>query len=222
MNVFKDRLQVFFLGLMLGLLIGGGFFLLKFDEYISNLTSKNKKKSTEQEIVQKVEPEESEKKIKKEKKDKKLQDLVVGTDTATYQVADTTSVKDSIPSDEMVIRQEEIITTKNINLIQLDVTDPGNPQTDSIAKAAGIKEPKPASVYTVEFWRSPLNYRGYKMARNKIVVFGVNQTEGIKLYRLDNDTYLKTILGVYKIEPTSEYRQLEIIDDEVLLSRLEK
>ena len=37
-SYFRDKLQVFFLGFLLGIVLGGGFFLLKFDSYIKDLS----------------------------------------------------------------------------------------------------------------------------------------------------------------------------------------
>ena len=37
-SFFRDKLQVFFLGLLLGLVLGGGFFLLKLDQYVKELS----------------------------------------------------------------------------------------------------------------------------------------------------------------------------------------
>ena len=38
LSYFRDKLQVFFLGLLFGLVIGGGFFLLKMDQYVKELS----------------------------------------------------------------------------------------------------------------------------------------------------------------------------------------
>src|ERR1017187_5635341 len=51
MPQFKDKLQVFIMGLMLGLLIGGGFFILKLDNYFRELNF-YKRISTKQEVKQ--------------------------------------------------------------------------------------------------------------------------------------------------------------------------
>jgi hypothetical protein len=51
MASFKDKLQVFFLGLLLGLLLGGGFFLFKLDQYVKELSIyKSFTRSSEQSI----------------------------------------------------------------------------------------------------------------------------------------------------------------------------
>jgi hypothetical protein len=46
-------------------------------------------------------------------------------------------------------------------------------------------------LFNIEFWTSPLHYKGYKMGKYKLVLYGINATDDIKIYRLDDVVYLK-------------------------------
>ncbi len=217
---FRDRLQVFLLGLLLGLVLGGGFFLLKMDQYIKELGIY--KSLTAQE---KDEPEEDEKEETQAPKQKKTKTEKQGD---RKQVADSVAVEnqvaDSLPtasfdpnaSDEFVVRKDELLGQRTVVLQNLDQVS----ATDSLLRSeAGVKE-EPARNITIEFWKSPLNYKGYKMSRSKLVLFGMGQEDQVTLVKLDQRLYLKSSMAVYRVENTSDFRQLERVSDETLLTRL--
>lgn len=57
---------------------------------------------------------------------------------------------------------------------------------------AGIPdEEKITSDVVVEFWVSPINYKGYKMSRNKLILFGIEEPDAVKLFRLNDFLYMK-------------------------------
>ena len=69
-------------------------------------------------------------------------------------------------------------------------------------------------------WQSPLNYKGYKMSKYKIALYGIVNIEGLKIYTLDDVIYLRNGSMVYKLEFSSEYKSYENIVEESLLSKL--
>ncbi|MGL4599604.1 MAG: hypothetical protein ACRCYO_18915 [Bacteroidia bacterium] len=217
---FRDRMQVFLLGLLLGLVLGGGFFLLKMDQYVKelgiykSLTAQGKEEPEEEEKEEAKTP-----KQKKSKTEKAEERSAVADSTASEnQVADSmpTASFDPNASDEFVVRKDELLGQRTVSLQNLDQTS----LADSLLRAeAGVKE-EPARSITIEFWKSPLNYKGYKMSRSKLILFGMGQEDQVSLVKLDQRLYLKSSMAVYRVENTSDFRQLERVNDETLLSRL--
>ena len=74
----------------------------------------------------------------------------------------------------------------------------------------------------IEFWQSPLNYRGYKMSKGKLVLFGAEPTEELTLYKMEEVVYMKNKTGVFRLDLSSDFRQAERINDATLLARLNK
>lgn len=222
-SYFRDKLQVFILGFLLGIVLGGGFFLLKLDSYVKELSfykslvDKDEKKDEELEKLK----QEMDKPSKPAKNKKSTSS---GSSAETQVSNDTVAGGDStLPvvfnneagGDEIVIRKDELLGQKTLGITSLD--QPAVPDSVSGKPAAD----HPQGYLTVEFWKSPLNYRGYKFSRNKLVIFGleVNELEGV--FKSGNSTYLKSAIGFFRIEPSSDFRQLERVTDESLTGRMQ-
>ncbi|MCK6640021.1 MAG: hypothetical protein L6Q81_08040 [Bacteroidia bacterium] len=221
LHQFGNRLQVFLLGLLLGVILAGGFFLLKVDQYIKELavvksfTEPDKAEETIEDETGKVKTD-NKKKSKSQTTDKVTQESDFNSDSlggdstlpAVFQTSD---------GDEIVVKKEQLLGERVVSLINLD----GGNAIDSIrSKEAGINE-VPGKSLTVEFWQSPLNYRGYKLTRNRLVLFGFASEDPVSLFRLENNTYLSSNNGVFRLETTSDFRQLERVTDETVLNRLQ-
>lgn len=149
---------------------------------------------------------------------KETTDDNVAKDTTTVEdYSDTASVpNDAGDNGDIIVRKNELLGEKVVQLVNLD----GTKAIDSIrSKEAGIKE-EPGKSLTVEFWQSPLNSKGYTMSRSRLVLFGYSAEEQVSLYRLDNSMFMKIAGGVFRIENTADFRQMERVTDEALLAKL--
>lgn len=213
---FRDKLQVFFIGLLLGLVLGGGFFVLKLDQYVKELSfykSLTEKKDKNDLDVPDLKVDTEKPKPKPHKKEIKVQDSTHALLTTIPPSSDTfgtTVYSANDPNDNIVVRKDEMLGQRSYSVVSMDPKNSG----DSLQKDA-----KPASV-DIEFWLSPLNYHGYKFSRNKLVLFGYSQSDLVSVIKLDNVTFLKCLTGVFRIEPSMDFRQMERVTDESLLSRL--
>jgi hypothetical protein len=221
LHQFGNRLQVFLLGLLLGVILAGGFFLLKVDQYIKELAV----------VKSFTEPDKAEEEAPVDKdKDKGSKPAKEKSKSATESNSNAVASNDSLEGDstlpavfqtsdgdEIVVKKEQLLGERVVSLINLD----GSNTVDSIrSKEAGINE-MPGKSLTVEFWQSPLNYRGYKLTRNRLVLFGFASEDPVSLFRLENNTYLSSNNGVFRLETTSDFRQLERVTDETVLNRLQ-
>ncbi len=229
MSGFKDKVQVFSLGLMLGLLIGGGFFILKLDHYFSELSQKD---ATEKEISEEmpVEPEpgkQSQKKLKNTKTTNvsgEQQTDTLSEETPSANAAlllftpDSLRADSSMGADNIVVKKDELLSARNLEMLSLGSA---TSKKDSVlSQLSGIRDDGPKTFYTVEFWQSPINYKGYKMSKNKILLYGMGDSEGIRLFKLDDVIYLKHPSAIYRLDHSSDFRQLERVSDEGVLARL--
>jgi hypothetical protein len=219
---FGNRLQVFLLGLLFGIVLSGGFFLLKLDDYVKDFAMNNPLVNQDEKADDEttVEDQSSEKSVKPKK----------NNDVTTNSGETVTDGSDSLGSDdttgnvfvsdgngEIVVRTNELLGEKVISLVNLD----GIKAIDSIrSKEAGIKE-EPGKSVNVEFWQSPLNYKGYTLSRSRLVLFGFTTDESLTLYRLEQSMFMKTSGGVFRLENTADFRQLERVTDEALLAKLQ-
>ena len=67
------------------------------------------------------------------------------------------------------------------------------------------EEEKVSSDYQVEFWVSPINYRGYKMSKNKLILFGIDEPEAVKLYRVKDALYMSYLKDYYRLNASFDF-----------------
>lgn len=244
MSNFKEKAQVFIMGLMAGLIIAGAFFILKLDTYfkelnfykglVKTLTFQSENKTAENTaITEEINTKDTKNKSTAVKtKNTANADTVSKTNKNTFELtADTLTkfqVKDSViattnsVNEDIVIRKDELLLTKTVEIINLgSPTNQGNSKDSLLQQVSGIKDDKVAKqLVNVELWQSPLNYKGYKMGKYKIVLYGIASIEGLKVYTIGNDTYLKAGNTVYNLENTSEFKPYEKVTDDAILSKL--
>ena len=117
---------------------------------------------------------------------------------------------------------EDSNSSQSEELLEIDldlIENASKNKRDSLLQVVSdVKNDVPVSSLSVEYWKSPLNYRGYKMAKNKIILYGILSEDDLKIYRFDGNTYIKNSSGAYKLEYSGDFKQLEkIVDERVLL-----
>jgi hypothetical protein len=225
-----NKIIVFLFGITLGLLIGAGVFILRIDEYIGKLELFKSSKDTITIVKEEKLPDTKKKKNitnysgKKSKSQNDSVNFSQETDSLTLG-GDTTSLlttlrRDSL-DDQIVVKKDEIITSSSMNVINLGTQSKPTGKDSTLESISGIKDDGKNQVnkFTVEFWRSPINYRGYKMSKNKIILFGMNPDENMRLYRVDENIYIRQSSALYKIDYTNEFRGLERVSDPQLLAK---
>lgn len=63
--------------------------------------------------------------------------------------------------------------------------------------------------YRVEFWASPINYRGYKLQKDKLILFGIEHFEDVSLWRINQKLYLRYHDKYYLLQESIDFRQLQ-------------
>lgn len=195
-NFFSNRIFVF----VLGLIIGAGLLWL----VVSNqdLFENNSNEDITVENAIQKQKSESKKKIEKPKKiqnskpdlldsatvdtlnkavDESMQfldslELIserLKSDSVVYQ-------KDTMPSNEIILMKDELILIRNYKpsgdpvAFHCDV----DPELDSLLVDNKVKVPKDGLM--VEFWKSPVNFKGYRLSRTKLVLFGIFEYDNIE------------------------------------------
>ncbi len=137
------------------------------------------------------------------------------------------SVKDTMftvnpESSDIVVRKDELLSTKTLEVNNLSPVAKASAKDSLLQKVSGMKDDKNSAsqFFNIEFWKSPLNYKGYKMSKYKIVLYGIAYAEGLKVYRLDDVVYLKQSSFFYRLDYGSDFRQYERITDETVINKL--
>lgn len=222
-------------GLLLGIILGGliVYFALGGSVkniYVFNQPSKqvegNNKEVKDKETQVKKEKVPSQvviKYLKKDdaSKDEDSEDVKVTESDTILRSQNNIVLKNTSEEEEIIVKKDEILFSEMLMVIDLDTvkTNTG----DSLAKsAANIKEPDINQFYQVEYWKSPLNYRGYKFSKNKLLVYGIEYLDKGSIFRWKENFYFRANGIVYELEKTPEFRPYEIVNNPDLLRLIDK
>lgn len=208
---FKYKIPPFVFGVSIGLLAGIAFFIFKIDDYLKkfNKPDIDNIKIVEQTITNSP----SENKAKEESKSgKKASINTKNSPNINYNEVDAL-----LKEDDIKVAQEELLSVKNIKVIDLDTRTKRDTLTGQLA---GVTSSDYPNLFFVEFWKTPLNSKGYRMTRNRVILYGLSDFSNITIYKVDDNFYLKDDDVVYKISSGTEFKPMELVSDSQLLARI--
>jgi hypothetical protein len=204
----RFRIPMFVLGLLFGLLIGliGGFVLQTIWDFSSNdfeiPLSDSKPNDTTKD--KKVRP-------KSKSSSESGSETIVSADSLlpSDELASIDSTYDfraGYNGDDIIVATDELIFIRIINVIG-DSLSKGGKNLDSLL--IGEKgNYGPQRKYRVEFWKSPINYRGYRLQKDRLVIFGIEEYNEAILRRVDSRLYLMVGSKAYLLEENADYQSL--------------
>ena len=205
----KYKIPPFVFGVTIGLLVGIVFFIFKIDDYIKKISKPSIEsiKITEQSMDGLLDQNEDTISIKK------LRLSAKKSPTINYSEVDQLLNDD----EDFNIAKEELLSVKNIKVIDLDAS---KKQDTLVGQLAGVINTSFPNLFFVEFWKTPLNSKGYRMTRNRVILYGLSDFSSITIYKVDDNFYLKNDEFVYKISAGTEFKSLEIVSDSELLAKI--
>lgn len=204
----KRKISTFVFGLSIGLLVGIGFFVLKINDLFNKLKESANEKIT---VIEKKVNSNSEDEATKNNNRFKIN--VKKSTKINYSEVDSLIKEDS----DINIASDELITVKNIKIIQIGEFIPSKDSSET--KKTKLDDTN-SDLYFVEFWKTPLNSKGYRFTKNKIMLYGFIDYNSITLYEIDHSFYIKSSDQVYKLLYSSEFKQLDRVLDSELLAKI--
>ena len=204
----KRKIPTFVFGLSIGLLVGIGFFVLKINDLFNKLKESASEKIT---VIEKTVNTTDEDEKTKNKNRFKIN--FKKSTKINYSEVDSLIKEDS----GINIASDELLTVKNIKIIQIGEFIPSKDSSD-IQKTR--LDNTNSELYFVEFWKTPLNSKGYRFTKNKIMLYGFDDFSNLTLYEIDNSFYIKSSDQVYKLLYSSEFKQLDRVLDSELLAKI--
>ena len=129
------------------------------------------------------------------------------------------SLTDLSDSTEIVVKKDQLLIS-----IKLQAEELGGGKTEaeknesSIAKSTveklnpsgGLPEIEERSTfeYMVEFWVSPVNYKGYKLIDNRLILFGIEEPDAVRLFLINKKLWMKYGQDYFSIIPTDKFESL--------------
>lgn len=205
----KRKIAPFIFGVTVGLLIGVAIFVFKINDVFLKLKESASGRVTIIEQPVKNVPVKEPKKAKSER---------FRIDASRQKKVNYREVDSLIADDaDINIAREELVTVKQVKpiIVNDNLAAANDSASAGSAKTAGDE----AAPVFVEFWRTPLNSRGYRFSRNKLMLYGFADPN-VLIYDLDNTFYLKISDKVYRLFPGGEFRQMERVVDAELVAKL--
>jgi hypothetical protein len=138
--------------------------------------------------------------------------------TAIKSLSGDTSTSNLEEDKDIVIKKDKLLISATIPISDRSSTDSKNTESKgdapSLSQEAAQKLNPAANVpeddhavesLTVEFWVSPINYRGYKMSKNRLILFGIEEPDAIKLYRSNDALYMKYGAEFFRLVNTYDF-----------------
>lgn len=208
----KRKIPSFVFGLSVGLIIGLGFFIFKINDVFNKLKSSGGGQITV--IQQPVKNVPGQGKDKTNNKDRFKIKLKKSEKTNYVQVD---SLINANPDPDLNIAKEELLSVRNVKLIKIGNE---NSETDSLASSLAEVEEKSQDIYFIEFWRTPLNSKGYRFTKNKLMLYGFVEFNNVLLYQLESAYYVKASDQVYRVFYGGDFKPLERVIDSELLAKI--
>lgn len=231
MSNFRKKAQPFTLGLLLGIVIAGTFFILRLDNYFKELNFyKNFAKTflDQQSIASQKDKSQRTAPVKITNKKQTVQEPDKGSFPQKGILTKDSLHPDSIInikpanlSDNIVIRKDELLNIRKIELYNLNPVAIKSHSDSLLEKVSDLKYEGNISTkqsMQIEFWKSPLNYKGYKLSKYNVILYGLTDTQNLKIYMLDDKFYMKHASVVYKLDYNSDFKSYERVLDESILS----
>lgn len=207
---FKRKIPPFVFGVSIGLLVGIAFFVFKMDDYLKKF---NKPKIDNIKVVEQTVSNKPEDKKDKPTSGKKVTINTSKSPNINYSEVDALLTE----GENITVAQEELLSVKNIKVIDLD----GQNKRDTLTgQLAGVSSSDFPNLFFVEFWKTPLNSKGYRMTRNRVILYGLSDFSSITIYKVDDNFYLKNDDVVYKISVGTEFKPMELVNDTQLLAKI--
>lgn len=123
-------------------------------------------------------------------------------------------------SGDIHIKKDKLIYAKSFNVpgIIYYISD-NTERLDSLLSANNSSDVNDEILH-VEFWKSPINYKGYKTGKNKLVLFGIDQYGMASFKMMNNTLYMKYLSEYYQIDRTLDFKSLIPISNSSLVSQL--
>lgn len=238
----KNKILIFITGASLGLLFGGAFVyftrntnIVKYPLEVSQNTIRSivnevmetlslKKDSTQ---TAEVKPNYKYKKnSEKETSDSlaSVNDSIVkseklGNDSLMSSASDTII---KIPEEQIQIKKETLEEIRVVEVVNMSADLSNNNKDSLLSKVSGVQIDKvnKKNNFSVEFWQSPINYKGYKLGKNKLIVYGIAPDDFYKVIQVDNSYYMRYGNSCVKLVMNSNFNSFEKITTPEIISLL--
>ncbi|MEI6020947.1 MAG: hypothetical protein WCR21_07445 [Bacteroidota bacterium] len=206
---FRKKIPTFIFGVSIGLLVGVAFFVFKINDVFNRLKDATKEQITViEQPIKNVNPDEN----KNNQSNSRYKINLGQTKKVNYKEVDSLIKADS----DINIATDELLSVKSLKVIRIGRHEAVDTSAQNLANISESNN----DLYFIEFWKTPLNSKGYRFTKNKILLYGFMDYNNVLLYELDNAFYIKSADQVYRIFYDADFKPLERVMDSDLLAKM--
>lgn len=124
-------------------------------------------------------------------------------DTSNIEIADEEELINDNQDEEIVVIRDELIDVRSTIIEGMEKY---SDRVDSLIMQGNTEND--INIYRIELWWSPVNFEGYKLAKNKIILFGVYQYDSLKFISKNDSLLMKYRDRDYFLERDEDFRKL--------------
>lgn len=128
--------------------------------------------------------------------------------------ADGTLVDTSIrPAQAQLKRQDSMAAMDAFDPVAADSAASGASDAAGSDGAAPASADAPTSQKPlhVEFWESPVHYKGYQLSGNNLILYGINEADSLRFENHPDGVWMYHKEAVYRLTTSSEMQRFELI-----------
>jgi hypothetical protein len=192
---FKEKIQPFLIGSLVGFSIACVLFLFRIDGYFSKIASlslKNWGNVSEERVLNDI-------------------DSVQITESKTFSSARPYN-KENPKFQNVNFATDKLIDMTKVDIKEIvDEAKFKNLADSLLYELSEVEESETSKNMDIEFWQSAFNTKGYKMYKNKIQLFGFKEYP-VSMRKKDDIYYLRTNTNnIYQFSYTSDMKPLQLI-----------
>ena len=144
---------------------------------------------------------------------KEIDTVFIQPDTIEQISLDTTVFDTVIVQIDTIFNADEsIVRDKKISQMKVKLELLSEVEVDTLLeKLLDVKTVNSEHI-SIEFWESPVNYKGYKLSKSKLIIYGLLPSDDLNLYKKEELYFLKLDGLFYKLTETSVYNNYQPIE----------
>lgn len=141
-------------------------------------------------------------------------------DSEELPMDDSYSDQENLPNSGLNLEKERLLKTEVLKVYRPDYTNTYDSTLSVIEKRIALHPDEVSQRMVVERWISPVNYRGYKFNRKKLMLYGVDKNDLVHIYYYLDGYYFSLRNHIYSLKETNNNTAFTIVKDSNLENHL--
>lgn len=128
--------------------------------------------------------------------------------------------KEQTPNPEDNFAESRLVQSTLVEVVRPGHRDVYDSVLVVIEDRLSIRPDPGADQVVLEKWLSPVNYKGYKFNRRKLMLYGVQAHQPVGVFYYQNDYYFSLGAKMYVLNEHFDYKPFEMLKDSILTKYL--